>query len=131
MGRGPHCPKELAMLKLRRRLLIGSVTAAVATAALVVIGSSSPATAASDLTVPSKPGKASTSWKGVAPFNNGNSGLVWGQVGVDDPTEACDPGHPTLNSQHKVRVSFPDLPQRYETLVRFSVHWTDDAGGNT
>ena len=119
------------MLKLHPRLLTGGVAAAVASAALVMMGSSAPATAASDLTVPSKPGKVSTSWEGNAPFNNGNSGLVWGQLGVDDPVAACDPSNPALNSQHEVEVSFPTLPQGYETLVRFSVKWTDDAGGNT
>lgn len=119
------------MLKLRRRLLAGGAAAAVASAALVVIGSSTPAIAASDLAVPAKPGKVSTSWKGNAPFNNGNSGLVWGQVGTDDPVAACDPSNTTLNSQHQVEVSFPKLPKGYETLVRFSVRWKDDAGGNT
>ena len=120
------------MLKLRRRLLTGSMAAAIATAALVAVGSSAPATAASDLTLPSTPGKASTSWKGTAPFNSGQSGLVWGQLGVDDPTEACDPSNTSLNSQHLVHVSFPkSIPDDYETLVRFSVKWTDDAGGNT
>ena len=92
------------MLKLHRRLLTGGVAAALASAALVAMGSFAPAIAASDLTVPSTPGSVSTSWQGNAPFNNGNSGLVWGQVGIDDPTAACDPSHPTLNSQHKVRV---------------------------
>ena len=119
------------MRNLHRRLLAGGAAAAVASAALVMVGSSAPAIAASDLGVPSKPGRVSTTWHGNAPFNNGNSGLVWGQAGVDDPVAACDPDHPTLNSQHKVRVAFPKLPKRYETLVRFSVRWTDDAGGNT
>src|SRR3954467_15356208 len=105
------------MFKLHRRLLTGGAVAAVASAALVASGSSAPAIAASDLIVPSSPGSVSTSWQGTAPFNNGNSGLVWGQAGVDDPVAACDPSHPTLNSQHKVKVSFPKLPSGYETLV--------------
>jgi hypothetical protein len=119
------------MLKLRGRLLTGGAAIAVASAALVATGSSTPATADVGLTVPAKPGRVSASWEGTAPFNNGNSGLVWGQLGVDDPTGACDPDHPELNSQQQVEVSFPDIPEKYETLVRFSVKWTDDAGGNT
>ena len=119
------------MVKLRRRLLTGGAAVAAVSAVLVAMSSSEPATAASNLIVPSSPGQVSTSWHGNAPFNNGNSGLVWGQLGVDDPVAACDPSHPELNSQHKVRVSFPNLPKSYETLVRFSVRWTDDAGANT
>lgn len=115
-----------------RRIVAGAAALAAACATLVASASSAPASAPSEIHVPSSPGHVRTSWQGNAPFNNGNSGLVWGQLGVDDPTGACDPAHPELNSQHQVRVSFPkDLPRRYETLVRFSVKWTDDAGGNT
>jgi len=119
------------MLKVYRRLLTGGAAAAIVSTAFVALGSSAPAIAASDLTVPAKPGHVSTKWQGNAPFNNGNSGLVWGQVGVDDPVAACDPSNPALNSQHQVQVSFPKVPKGYETLVRFSVQWNDDAGGNT
>ncbi|WP_155991988.1 glycoside hydrolase [Nocardioides sp. URHA0032] len=120
------------MPALQRRLLAGAAAVAAACACLVANASSAPASGPSEVSVPSAPGHASTSWQGNAPFNNGNSGLVWGQLGVDDPTGACDPANPSLNSQHQVRVSFPkDLPRRYETLVRFSVRWTDDAGANT
>jgi hypothetical protein len=121
------------MPDLRRRLVAGGAALVAATAALVAITSATPASAAdSKVRVPSRPGHSSVSWKGTAPFNNGNSGLVWGQLGVDDPTGACDPSNTSLNSQHLVHVSFPKhLPRRYETLVRFSVKWTDDAGGNT
>ncbi|MGZ4455177.1 MAG: hypothetical protein ACXVWV_04295 [Nocardioides sp.] len=121
------------MPALQRRLIAGAVALTAAAATLVALAPSAPAsTDGSSIRVPSSPGHVSTSWQGNAPFNNGNSGLVWGQVGVDDPTGACDPANPTLNSQHQVKVAFPkDLPQRYETLVRFSVRWTDDAGANT
>lgn len=121
------------MLPLHRRLLAGGAALAAASAALVGLGSTTPASADTDtLVVPSRAGHASVSWDGTAPFNNGQSGLVWGQLGVDDPTGACDPDNTQLNSQHQVKVTFPeDLPGRYETLVRFSIHWTDDALGNT
>ncbi|MGZ4449597.1 MAG: hypothetical protein ACXVW4_07350 [Nocardioides sp.] len=121
------------MPALQRRLIAGAVALTAAAATLVALAPSAPAsTDGSSIRVPSSPGHVSTSWQGNAPFNNGNSGLVWGQVGVDDPTGACDPANPTLNSQHQVKVAFPkDLPKRYETLVRFSVRWTDDAGANT
>ena len=116
-----------------RRLLAGGAALAAASAALVAITSSTPASAAtSELRVPATPGHTGVSWDGTAPFNNGNSGLVWGLFGVDDPVGACDPSHPELNSQHQVQVVFPtDLPDDYETLVRFSVRWSDDAGANT
>jgi hypothetical protein len=121
------------MPDLRRRLIAGGAALAAATAALVAITSSTPASAAdSKVQVPTTPGHTSVSWKGTAPFNSGQSGLVWGQLGVDDPTGACDPSNTSLNSQHLVHVSFPkSIPDDYETLVRFSVKWTDDAGGNT
>ncbi|GAB3766242.1 hypothetical protein FB382_001917 [Nocardioides ginsengisegetis] len=120
------------MSLLQRRLLVGGVALA-ASAGFMAIAPSAPASIdASTITVPSSPGHVRTAWHGNAPFNNGNSGLVWGQVGIDDPTGACDPANPSLNSQHQVHVSFPkNLPQGYETLVRFSVKWTDDAGANT
>jgi hypothetical protein len=125
--------KGLHMPVLRRRLIAGGAALAAATAVLVAITSATPASAAADkIRVPSSPGHTSVKWTGTAPFNNGNSGLVWGQLGVDDPTGACDPDNPQLNSQHLVHVSFPkSLPDGYETLVRFSVKWTDDAGANT
>ena len=120
------------MPALQGRLVAAGVAVVAACAGLVATAPSAPASAPSEVHVPSSPGHVSTSWQGNAPFNNGNSGPVWGQVGVDDPTGACDPANPTLNSQHQVRVTFPkDLPKRFETLVRFSVKWTDDAGGNT
>lgn len=127
----PH--EGTSMLLTPRRLLAGGAATLAAAASLVAVGSSTPATAdASSITVPSSPGRATTSWEGTAPFNNGNSGLVWGQLGTEDPTGACDPSNTDLNSQHQVEVTFPeDLPQGYETLVRFNVAWTDDAGGNT
>jgi hypothetical protein len=120
------------MSALQRRLLAGGAALAATCAVLVANPSSAPASAPSEVHVPSSPGRVSTSWEGTAPFNNGNSGLVWGQLGTDDPTGACDPSNESLNSQHQVRVTFPKhLSRRYETLVRFSVRWTDDAGANT
>lgn len=117
----------------RRRLLAGGVVLAAAASLLVAAGSGQAvSTAGTHLSVPATPGHATTSWQGHAPFNNGQSGLVWGQAGIDDPTGACNPSNHTLNSQHQVKVTFPaHVPAGYETLVRFSVKWADDAGGNT
>ena len=67
------------MLPLHRRLLAGGAALAAASAALVAVTSSTPATADTDtLAVPGRPGQASVTWDGTAPFNNGQSGLVWG-----------------------------------------------------
>ena len=69
---------------LQRRWLVGGVALA-ASAGFMAIAPSAPAAIdASTILVPSSPGHVSTSWQGNAPFNNGNSGLVWGQAGVDD-----------------------------------------------
>lgn len=117
---------------VRRLSLVAAAAAALVATVTGLAALHDPATAAdSRITVPKTPGKASITWTGVAPFNSGQSGLVWGQTGTTDPTGACDPSNTTLNSQHTVQVDFPSsLPSTYETVVRFSVKWTDDALGN-
>jgi hypothetical protein len=116
-------PRRLALV------LAGAVTA------LTVVALTSPsqaATAQSRVTVPLKPGRTSTSWTGTVPFNNGQDGLAWGQLGIADPTGACEPKNTTLNTQHTVQVSFPKaLSTKYDTLVRFSIRWKDTVGDNT
>jgi hypothetical protein len=106
-----------------------------AVAALTVVALTSPsvaATAQSHVTVPVKPGHSSVSWTGTVPFNNGQDGLAWGQLGIDDPTKACEQSNKTLNTQHTVQVSFPKaLSTKYDTLVRFSIRWKDTVGDNT
>jgi hypothetical protein len=101
-----------------------------AAAALLIIGalalpSTASAAAQSSLSVPSSPGKTSVTWTGTAPFNNNQDGLVYGQLGVDDPKSSCNPSNTTLNSQHTVQVTFPPhLSTKYDTLVRFQIKWT-------
>ncbi|MCW2668885.1 MAG: hypothetical protein JWO27_782 [Frankiales bacterium] len=109
--------------------LIGTSSLVVA----VLIGSpgASAAAAQSSLTVPATPGKTSVGWSGTAPFNNNQDGLVYGQLGLDDPKNSCSTSNHTLNDQHTVRVSFPPgLSKGYDTLVRFSIKWADTVGDN-
>ncbi|MCU1601312.1 MAG: hypothetical protein JWO22_2021 [Frankiales bacterium] len=101
-------------------------------AALVAGPSASAAAAQSHLTVPGAPGKVSTSWTGTAPFNNNQDGLVYGQLGLDDPKNSCSTSNTTLNDQHTVNVTFPaGLSKSYDTLVRFTIKWNDTVGNNT
>ena len=101
-------------------------------AALVVSPGAAAATAQSSLTVPATPGKVATTWTGTAPFNNNQDGLVYGQLGLDDPKNSCSTSNTTLNDQHTVAVSFPSgLNKAYDTLVRFSIKWDDTVGNNT
>src|SRR4051812_24249634 len=91
-------------------------------AALVASPSASAAAAQSQLTVSGAPGKVATSWTGTAPFNNNQDGLVYGQLGIDDPKNSCSMSNTTLNDQHTVNVTFPTgLSKSYDTLVRFNI----------
>ena len=92
---------------LRPRALLALLGAGAVLATTVLTTSSSAATAQSSITVPSTVGKKSVSWTGTVPFGNGQTGLVWGQLGIDDPTGACEPSHPELNAQRTVKVTFP------------------------
>jgi hypothetical protein len=119
------------MTRARPRALFALLGTAAVLATTVLATSSSAATAQSSLTVPTSPGKRAVSWSGTVPFGNGQAGLAWGQLGIDDPTGQCDPAHPELNAQHTVKVTFPStLSKKYDTLVRFSIHWTDTVGDN-
>ena len=101
-------------------------------AVLVASPGASAAPAQSSVTVPSTPGKVATTWNGTAPFNNNQDGLVYGQLGLDDPKNSCSTSNHTLNDQHTVQVSFPSgLSTSYDTLVRFSIKWDDTVGDNT
>ncbi len=116
----------------RRRTLLAALGTSAAVAVTALAPVSSAASAQSTITVPSKPGRAQVSWTGTVPFGNGQDGLVWGQLGLDDPLGKCDPSHPQLNAQHTVQVTFPrNLSKAYDTLVRFSIHWQDTVGDNT
>ncbi|HUR51928.1 MAG TPA: sialidase family protein [Mycobacteriales bacterium] len=117
---------------LRPRVLLALAGAGAVLATTVLASTSAAAGAQSSISVPSKPGKTSVSWTGTVPFGNGQAGLVYGQLGIDDPTGACEPSHPQLNAQRTVKVTFPKgLSGKYDTLVRFSVRWKDTVGDNT
>jgi hypothetical protein len=119
------------MTRARPRALLALAGAAALLATTALASSSSAATAQSTVSLPTKPGKHSVSWTGTVPFGNGQAGLVWGQLGIEDPTGACDPSHPELNDQHTVKVTFPKgLSSKYDTLVRFGIKWDDTAGDN-
>jgi hypothetical protein len=117
----------------RTRLLAGLVGAcALLVTAAVAVPTTASAAADSSLTVPTAAGKtAQVTWTGNAPFNNGQDGLVWGQLGLEDPTGRCDLGSP-FTSSHTVQVSFPSsISKSNDTLVRFTTAWDDIVGGNT
>lgn len=110
----------------RRRASFGLVAGVVLLSGAALAAPSTAATnAQSSVVVPSSPGKAvPATWTATAPFNNGQAGLVYGQLGLDDPTNACSASNKTLNSQHTVQVSFPKgLNPAYDTLVRFQINW--------
>jgi hypothetical protein len=122
------------MTRVPRLRVLAALTGVAALVSSTVLAATSTAapSAQQSITVPSKPGKTSIGWAGTVPFGNGQAGLVWGQLGIDDPTGACEPSHPELNAQHTVRVSFPkSLSKKYDTLVRFAIKWQDTAGDNT
>jgi hypothetical protein len=116
--------------RLRLALALTGVAGLLLTAA--VASPSRAATAQDTLSPPLKPGPANqVTWTGTAPFNNDQDGLVFGQLGLEDPTGACTTQNTTLNSQHTVQVNFPAaLSKSYDTLVRFSIRWTDTVGDN-
>jgi hypothetical protein len=128
----PAPPTIPSRRRSRARLGAGlAATAALLLTALISTPSSA-ATAQSSVTLPLKPGSAKTTWTGTAPFNNNQDGLVYGQLGLDDPKNSCNPSNTTLNSQHTVQVTFPPaLSKAYDTLVRFQIAWTDSVGDNT
>ena len=118
---------------IRGRLLSAALGAAALTAAALVASPGAQAAGAqSSIMVPASPGKVAVSWSDTAPFNNNQDGLVYGQLGLDDPKNSCSASNTTLNSQHTVSVSFPKgLSSKYDTLVRFSIKWDDSVGNNT
>jgi hypothetical protein len=111
----------------RPRALAALVGAASLLGVLAVTApSTASAAGGSAITVPSKPGKTSVRWSATAPFANNTAAIA-----IDDPFGACDPTNASRNSQQRVKVTFPKgLSKRYDTLVRFSIRWTDDASGN-
>ena len=102
---------------------LGGAAALLLTTLLVV--PSSAAAPQSSVSVPSSPGQNAVTWTGTAPFNNNQDGLAYGQLGLDDPKNSCNPTNKTLNDQHTVQVTFPShLSTALDTLVRFEIKWT-------
>jgi hypothetical protein len=116
----------------RGRLLSALIgVSSLVVAALVASPGAAAAGAQSSLTVPASPGRTAVTWSGTAPFNNNQDGLVYGQLGLDDPKNSCSTSNTTLNDQHTVNVRFPTgLSQAYDTLVRFTIRWNDTVGNN-
>jgi hypothetical protein len=116
----------------RSRLATGLLgAAALLVSAAVAVPHTASAAADSSITVSTAAGKTvRTAWTGNAPFNNGQDGLVWGQLGLEDPTGRCDIGSP-FTSGHTVQVTFPsNISKAYDTLVRFTIEWDMIAGDN-
>ena len=122
------------MTRVPRLRVAAVLTAAAALLLTAALTTPSAAAGAQDtVTLPTSPGVGTAAeWDANAPFNNGQDGLVFGQLGLEDPTGACTTQNTSLNSQHTVQVTFPsNLPAKYDTLVRFSIKWADNAGDNT
>ena len=76
------------------------------------------------ISLAAKPATHVVTFNGHAPFNNGQDGLVWGQLGIDDPKGSCLPSNTTLNDQHLIKVIVPKkVEQKYDTLIRFQIDW--------
>ena len=118
------------MSRFTRSRTLVALTAAAALLLLGAVDGAHPASAAADSTVvvPAQPGSSPVvTWTDTAPFYNGQEGLL-----IDDPLGGCDPSDHTHNVQHTVQLTFPDnIDPSYDTLVRFTVSWTDGPGGNT
>jgi hypothetical protein len=98
---------------------------ALVAASLSVAGPASAAAPAGTLSVPATPATHSVTYAGHAPFNNDQDFLVYGQLGLDDPKNACSTSNTTLNDQHTVTLSVPaSIDPKYDTLVRFQIDWT-------
>ncbi len=77
------------------------------------------------ITVPATPATHVATYQGHAPFNNDQDGLVYGQLGLDDPKNACGLSNHTLNDQHTISVTVPPvIDSKYDTLLQFAIHWT-------
>ena len=77
------------------------------------------------VTLPTSPGTHAIHYSGTAPFNNGQDGLAFGQLGLADPTHSCDPTGPAaLNDQHFFKIVVPPVDPKYDTLIRFQINWT-------
>ena len=89
----------------RGRLLSALIgTSSLLVAVLVSSPGASAAGAQSSLTVPGTPGKASVGWTGTAPFNNNQDGLVYGQLGLDDPKNSCSTSNHTPSGASFERI---------------------------
>ena len=119
----------------RWMLLAGSLAVAAVCSQAFVSGAASaaapyPQAPQATLTVPVAPGSQTVRYSGTAPFNNGQTGLVYGQLGIADPTHSCEPTGPSqLNDQHVIKLVVPNVPARYDSLIRFQINWTPLASG--
>ncbi|MCW2777516.1 MAG: exo-alpha-sialidase [Frankiales bacterium] len=107
----------------RRRALLAGVALLAASAAVpgaLAAGSSADAT----VRFPAAPGQSVAHYAGTAPFNNGQAGLAYGQLGLDDPTGACTPSGGSLNEQRHVAVQVPKLDPSLDTLLHVQIAWT-------
>ena len=116
----------------RRRTLVAAVAAFSLLTAAQAFAAAHAAPAASfsqqpeqSITMPTKPGTNVVHYTGTAPLNSGQAGLAYGQLGLDDPTNACSPqGNSKLNDQHFFKIVVPRVDPRYDTVLRFQINWT-------
>ncbi len=99
----------------------------------LVLGALAPAPIASaagtsTLALSATPARHVVTYQGTAPFNNGQTGLVYGQLGIDDPSQSCTlQGSATLNDQYKVTVTVPPkINASFDTLLTFHITWVPD-----
>ncbi|MGZ6826175.1 MAG: sialidase family protein, partial [Mycobacteriales bacterium] len=115
------------------RLGLAAVSSLVVTA-LCLVGlagapGASAATGPGSIAVSATPAEHVVHYTGTAPFNNGQTGLVYGQLGIDDPSQSCTlKGSTTLNDQYKIAVSVPAKPidPAYDVLLSFHITWVPD-----
>jgi hypothetical protein len=94
----------------------------------VLAGRPAEAAGSSTLALSATPSKHVVTYQGTAPFNNGQTGLVYGQLGLNDPSQACNlGGNAALNDQYKITLNVaPNINPDYDTLVSFHIAWNPD-----
>jgi hypothetical protein len=116
----------------RNRLGLAAGSSLVATAlclaGLVGAPGASAATGPASIALSASPARHVVTYTGTAPFNNGQTGLVYGQLGIDDPSQSCTlQGSATLNDQYKLAVTVPKaINPAYDVLLSFHIAWVPD-----
>jgi hypothetical protein len=115
------------LLSLPRPRRLAALLAAIGLAALgltQIPQASAAPPADQTIVLPVGAGTNTIHYSGHAPFNNDQDGLIYGQLGLDDPTNPCSPTNNTLNHQHHVALKVPVKPNpALDVLVTFQIDW--------